>query len=291
MSFHRVFSASIVLIFANGVMAQGQDPVSVGFLHKFNANIDNGSEVSIDRWNANVGVPIYKENGKFVALTGNFSIDDYQFSGTFDPWDTVHKFGVGVPISWKVGDKWNWSSVLRAGASYESDAEFNESLTYGVVSSINYKWSENLTIGPGISVFSQLEDDASVFPILSIRWKLSDELALSTGPSEGASDGANIFLRYDVAQNWSLLSGLYYQNNRFRLSENSSASSEGVGEETTLAVYGVAKYFPNEDISISVIGGLSFGNEYNLFNISGDEIIEEDGDAAPFAGLRVSYEF
>ena len=53
----------------------------------------------------------------------------------------------------------------------------------------------------------------------------------------------------------------------------------------------MAKYFPNDQFSVSLIGGLSFGNEYNLFDIDGDEVDEQDADATPFLGVRVSYEF
>jgi len=270
---------------------QGSEPVSIGFSHKFNGDLDDGSQLAVNRWSLNAGVPVYRENGSFIALSASLAYDQYDFSGDFDPWSEVHKHSIGVPVIWKLNEKWTWASVFRVGASWEQGADIGESLTYGGVSSINYKFSDTLTLGPGIHYFSELEDDASLFPILSIRWQITDDLYLGTGPSDGAGSGANVFLKYNLNQNWDLLTGLYYQSERLRLDEASQVAPSGVGEETSFALYGVVKYFPQETFSFSVIGGLTFANEYGLFDESGNELEIQEGDMTPFIGIRMNYEF
>jgi hypothetical protein len=274
------------------VFGQGKDPVSVGFLHKIKGDIDNGSEVSIDRWSANAGLPIFKDDaGSFAAFSATYSIDIYDFTGAFQPWEEVRMFSVGLPVHWRINDKWRWASVLRFGSALEDGAETSDSYTWGVVTSIDYRVNDSLVIGPGISYFERLEDDASVFPILSIRWDFADKWQLATGPSEGANSGANVFVKYDACDKWDFIGGLFFQNNRFRLSSSNAAAPDGVGEESTVAVYGVAKYYASETFSLSLMAGMSLGNEYNLFDNVGTSLVEVDADATPFVGFRANYEF
>ncbi len=279
------------VIGSSALYAQGREPVSVGYQHKFNAGIDGGSDVEVDRWSVNLGLPLYNNEGSFAALSVNYGYDDYRFSGEFSPWSEVTKIGLGVPIFWKLNEKWRWATILRGGVAYESGADKSDAFTYGVVSSFDYKVSDTLTIGPGISFFKQFEHDSSVFPIVSIKWNITDKFLLSTGPSEGANAGANISLKYDYNTHWDFYSGFYFQSNLFRLSESSEVASDGIGEEKSVAVYAVAKYKMSDHFSCSIIGGLSFANEYNIFDEDGEEVQELDGDSAPFIGIRANLEF
>lgn len=285
------FLISNYIIFTSSAFAQGREPVSAGFQHKFSGDIDGGSEVSVDRWSINAGVPLYKKDGSFAALSISYAFDDYSFSGSYSPWSDVTKIGLGVPVFWQINERWRWASIFRGGVAYEDGADVGDAFTYGVVSSFDYKVSDSLTIGPGISFFKQFEYESSVFPILSIKWDITDKWLLSTGPSEGASAGANVSLKYDYNRNWDFYSGVFYQSNLFRLSESSQLAPDGIGQEVGVALYGVAKYRANERFSCSVIGGLSFGNEYNLYDSKGRDIEERDGDTTPFIGIRGNLEF
>lgn len=290
MRFIGIYSASVFLYGTSFLLGQGSDPASVGFLHNFKADA-GGSEVSVSRFSVKGGLPVFKNEYAFVAFSATFATDSYNFEGDFNPWETIHRYSIGVPIFIDLDENWKWSTILRAGSAAEKSAKVSDSYTWGGVSSLNYKFSEDLTIGPGLSFFSQLEDDSSIFPILSVKWNFHEDWTLATGPSEGANSGANLYVNYSGLDRWELSSGVYYQNNRFRLSNDSTAAEDGVGEETSIALYGVAKYFPNDNISVSLISGISFGNEYNVFDNSGGSIQEESSENSAFVGLRLNYTF
>ncbi len=278
-------------ISATALSAQGKDPVSAGFMHQFSGDLDNGGEVSIDRWNVSFGAPLVKRTDGFIALTANLSYLDYHFSDTFDPWGEVRMASIGMPARFKLTDKWTLASVFRLGLAAETGADTDEAYTWGIVSSLDYKVNEKLTIGPGISFYKQLEDGDSVFPIISVRWDFADRWSLRTGPSEGANAGANIYVKHEYSDQWNFLAGVFAQNQQFRLSKTNATAPDGVGEETNVSVYGVVKYFASDKLSVSFIGGYSFGNEYNVFDATGATVTEQEGDAAPFVGVRLNYEF
>ena len=271
--------------------AQAKDPVSIGYLKKFNSDIGSNGSVSSHSWSLNTGLPLKKTDSLFVALSASYSIDEYDFDGGISPWDGFQKFSLSAPVIKDFQNNWKWASILTVGAAKEDGADFSDSITYGVVTSLTYQVNENLSIGPGISYFSRLEESASIFPILSIKWKLSDHWTLATGPSEGANSGANAYFKYTGLNQWNFLLGAYYQNNRFRLSQNSLSAPNGVGRDSVSAVYGVAKYFATETLSVSVVGGYSLSNQFEVLDQHGTELWSESSDNSAFLGVRVSYNF
>lgn len=271
--------------------AQSRDPVSVGYRENFRSDIGNSGSVSSNRWDFNTGLPLKKTDSLFIALAASYTRAEYDFEGTIDPWDGFQRFGITVPIIKDFENNWKWSSILTVASSKEDGADFNDSINYGAISSLTYQVNENLSIGPGIAYFSRLEDSASIFPILSIKWKISDNWSLATGPSEGADSGANAHLKYTGLNHWHFLLGAYHQNTRFRLSQTSTSAPNGVGRDRISAVYGVAKYFATDSISISVVGGYSLSNKFELLDQNGSELLSESSNNAPFVGVRVSYSF
>ena len=271
---------------------QQKDPVSAGILHRFAGDIDGGGEVSVARWDVNAGIPLVSGKSGFAALSVSHAVDSYDFSKGPDLWGRVSTTTLGLPFQYKVSDNWNWSSVLRLRSAVESGGKQTDSYTYGIVTSLNYRVSDTLVIGPGFGYFTQLEDSDSIYPIISVKWDFANRWRLSTGPSEGANSGANIYVQYDLSDSWDLLVGASYQNRRFRLSSTSALAVDGVGEDASASLYFVAKYAPQDkDLSVSLIAGFSTGQEYNLFTTTGATISETDADGAPFLGLRLSYDF
>jgi len=271
--------------------AQGKDPVSMGYLAEFSADIDSGGEMSTDRWDISGGLPVVNNDTHFAAVTLSYAYNDYQFSDTTKLWDDITQISLGVPWSWKFNDKWKWSSVVRIGSTRESGGDIDQSYNAGVVTSLNYKFNETLTLGPGFSCFSELEDSVSVIPILSIDWKFANDWRLSTGPSAGANSGANVYLNYVLNEKWNFSAGVYFQNQRFRLSSDSIVAADGVGEESYIAAYAVAQYAPTDHLALSLIGGWGFARELTVYDDTGSELLEEDLGNSPFAGMRISYKF
>ncbi|MDB9741619.1 DUF6268 family outer membrane beta-barrel protein [Akkermansiaceae bacterium] len=282
---------TLALISKGFIFAQASDPVSLGFLSKFNSDLDSSNSVSVNHASLKTGLPLKKTDSVFVALSATYVTEEYDFDGDFQPWDDFQQLSIGIPVFIDFSDDWKWSSIYSVASSKEQGADFNDSLSYGVVTSLNYRYSDTLTIGPGFGLYSQIEDSASIYPIISLNWQITPDWKLATGPSEGASSGANLYLQYSALDRWNFTAGAYYQSNRFRLSSSSDASTNGVGETEVTAAYAVAKYRAHDSFSVSLIAGLSVGDSYELSNSSGRKLREESTDAATFVGVRVNYNF
>lgn len=285
-----LFLLSSVIAIHTSAEAQSTDPVSLSYFYRPNISVGNG-ELKVQKLTLNSGMPLYKSEKAVVVLTASYSYFNYDFDIDVDGWNAVHRTGVGMPVIFTLNDSWKWATVFRASLSRADEASFSDSLTYGAVSSLSYQVSENLSIGPGVSIFTQLEDSVSIAPILSLKWQVNDDWLVATGPSEGASSGANVYARYTGIDKWQFNVGSYYQNDRFRLSNSFESAPNGVAEDKAISVYFVAKHFFTSGISASAFIGSSVLNSYSLLDGKGKELWERSSDGSVFTGFRVSYEF
>lgn len=290
-----VMAKGLVTLFTIGLvtslLGQSDDPVSVGYIHKFKGDLDGGGDVTFDRYYAKVGALLHQDDDLFVALGAGYVVDRHDFAPIWDAWGTIRHATLSTPIRWKMNDSWTWSSVVSVGSSAESGADRGDSYNWSLVTSWDYKYSDTLSFGPGFSYVDEIEDSASIFPIVSLRWQMTDRLLLSTGPTEGVNSGANVFVRYDYDDKWGFTGGISYTNSRFRLSRNNWMQPNGVGEESYGVVYGIAKYRAAETLSVSFIAGYMFTGEYVVHDSNGNETGTRDTDAAPVLGVSLNYEF
>lgn len=287
--------------FAFGASAQSpqnRSPFSFGYLHDFKSDIDGGGEVSNDFFYARAGVPLYRSEGRVIALSAGYNFNSYKFDGgtagsfaALDPWDKVHTFRLGLPVKWDFGSDWTFFGLPSIRSTGESGASFGDSISGGIITGFSYRFSERLTIGPGVGYTGQIEDDASVFPVIFVDWKFADGWSLSTGPTVGATLGPGLALNWDVSDRVRLSFGARYEKLRFRLDEDSRAAPGGVGEDRSIPVFGAITYQPGDHWRMSLVGGVGFGNELTLDDAGGREVSQRDYDPSPFLGLNFAWTF
>ncbi|NNC87013.1 MAG: hypothetical protein HKN82_00980 [Akkermansiaceae bacterium] len=292
-----LFSASI-----GGAPAQGpsnSSPLSFGYLHDFQSDVDGGGEVSSDFFYLRGGVPLYRDEGSIIAFSAGYSFNSYDFGGGaagsfagLAPWSEVHTYRLGLPIIWDIsGSDWIFFGLPTIRSTGESGADFGDTITGGVITGFAYRFSERLTLGPGIGYVGQLEDDASIFPVIFVEWQFAEGWSLSTGPSAGSTLGPGVALNWDVNDRLRLSVGARYEKLRFRLDEDSPAAPGGVGEDRSIPVYGAITCQPGDHWRLSLLAGVGLGNELRLDNAAGTGIIQSDYDPSPFLGVDVSWTF
>jgi len=300
-SFKRLsFVLFLAFIAVSNAHSQGskRDPISAGYVYHFKTNIDGGGDVATHFFNGRVGVPLLRGDGKIIALSGSYRFNGYDFSGgssqsiaALNPWENIHTVQLGLPIKWDFAENWSFFGIPAIRSVGESGASFSDTLSGGVITGVSYKFGDRLTLGPGIGYISQIEDSASIFPVIFVNWKITDSLALSTGPGSGATLGPGLALNWQVTESTRMSFGARYEKLRFRLDDDNRASSSGVGEDRAIPVYAAVSFVSGKGWNVSMLGGVSFGGRLDLSDQSGSSIIKQDYDPSPFLGLSASFSF
>ena len=98
-------------------------------------------------------------NEKFaIGLGLLYNLHDFRFAGVnaiplADPWDTVVRYGVAIPLVYAISDQWRLIAVPIGQFAGETGAKWGSSLVYGGVASVNYNWGKANFIGLGVGGF------------------------------------------------------------------------------------------------------------------------------------------
>jgi hypothetical protein len=273
--------------------------VGGGYLHQFDADIDGGGSVAVDRGYGVVGSRFEISPAVSLGLRVAWEGGWYHFDGASpltlgtgsNPWHSVQGIQVGAQLGWRLDDRWSLSTGIFGGAAGEPDADAGDALSFGGSVGVAWRANDQLTIGGGVLVASQLEDDALVIPLLTIDWQITDHLRLSNvaGP-EAYPTGAGIELVCEAWEAWEFGIGGRWESRRFRLDDRGPAPN-GVGEDQGLGLWLRAGVRPTAALRIDLLLGLMVAEEFELDDRNGNRLAKTDVDPAPFIAGFLSYEF
>jgi hypothetical protein len=266
-----------------------------GYVHQFDADIDNGGSFDVNRWVIQGGVGYTTTNQTNIRLALGYGFDGYNFSGSrglggLDPWEDIHSWRISVPIRWRFKERWSAFVMPTLRWAGENGASAGDSFFGGGIVGFAYRLSDRLTLGPGLGVFSQIEDNASVFPILIIDWKITDTLSFGIGSGLGATQGPGLALNWRPLEKWTFSLGGRYEKQRFRL-DDSGVAPGGVGEERSFPIFLSANYRFNRHLQASAVGGVGLAGRLSLEDKNGRGIRKEDHDPAGFLGVTLRFRF
>lgn len=298
-----VFGLSWVLIGSPAGLAQdGQVEIQSGNLRfvvdggyelTFDTDIDDSSEFNLSTTYITLAVQSQPTDDLSVMLSFDYTIDDYDFDGSsgiggLDPWDDIHTQTIKLTFTHQIANDWRIFGGPIAVFSRESGASFEDSDSYGGFVGFSYSASASFTIGGGFGLLDRLEDDSDrSLPIIILNWQLRPDLRLSSSSNTRRS---GLELVYDLDDTIELAIGAAYEYSRFRLDDDGPAP-DGIGELTSLPITARATFTMNDNLNLTVLGGLRVGGEITLENSDGDEISEEDFDNSIFAGVSFSIRF
>ena len=275
--------------------------VAGGDIYQFGTDINGGGSYSVNRTFLGAGM----EFEYSPALTLDFDIgmewDDYDFSGPGDftapaagePWDSVFDLTLSAVSRWKLDD--NWRMILGGFVRWsgESDADFAEAFSGGVVFGGAYVFSDDLSLGVTALVTTQIEDGLLWIPSPVVDWRINRQWFISNmrGPvTYPASLGLEIV--YYLNENMNLSLGGRYEYRRLRLNDDGPAAiRNGVGGERTFPVWVRFEWRPIEQIRLHVLAGMNFGQQLELENSRGSLLSKEDTDPSPFIGCFLDFKF
>ena len=273
---------------------------SAGNLWQFNGDINGGGQFSVNRTYAQAAFE-HTVSPQFSWGAGLATeVDAYDFSGNgaFNtaaggtPWTTTVDLTLKTSMKLNLNRKWQIRASVFCGWAGEHDAVFDDSFTVGAILGVAYRFNDTLTLGFGSLISDRLEDDLLVIPSVIVDWKITPKLTLSN--VRGAASyptGAGAELVYAFDRSLSLSLGARYEYRRFRLDgEGAPPTQGGVGTERSFPTWLRLEYKPAPNIRLHLVGGISFGEQLELQNRTGETLAEQDVDPMPFiaffAGIR-----
>jgi hypothetical protein len=266
-----------------------------GAVYQFDTDLDDGGSYNTTRLTIQAGSGYSWDPQTNVSFSLGYSYDGYDFSGnggfvSLTPWEDIHTISFGVPMRFGMDDHWTVFLIPSIRSTGESGANFDETVTGGVLGGFSYRFNDRLTIGPGIGVISQLEESATVIPIVIVDWKITDKWSLDTGRGLGATLGPGLTLNYQPNRMWQFGVGGRYGKLRFRLEEKGTTGG-GVGEDSSFPLFASCTYNANPKTNISLVGGLELAGELKLEDKDGRAVKEESYDTGIFLGLTFNTRF
>jgi hypothetical protein len=265
-----------------------------GALHQFDADMDDDSRFSVNRYFLQAGMTYAANSGSSVSVAVGYGQDHYDFSGNggfslLSPWKTVHSLRLSAPIRWGLDRNWVIYFVPTLRTAAESGADWGDAMFGGGFAGFTYRFSDRLTIGPGIGAIRQIED-SSIFPVLLIDWNITDEIALQTGRGLGATLGPGLLISWTPTPKWSFGISGRYEKLRFRLDKEGMVP-RGIGDDRAFPVLAGVTYRFSRDAQVRFSGGVDLGGRLRLEDEGGGLVLEEDHDAVPVIAASFRFRF
>lgn len=264
---------------------------------------DNGSFTQA-RYGASglVAHPITGTN-LFLTHALAYEYDQYDFTDQFNvrhagqsipasPWSDTQLLSYTLQANYYLDKNWNVFGGPIVGLSWENGADVGNAWNCGGLAGAGYHASQNFDIGIGAILTSGLEEDLRVLPLVQVHWKISDTWTLgNVRPEPGLRGTAGLELAWQFAPRWTVAGGGAYDVRRFRLADDQTVESGGVGQNSSFPIYARLLYKLDDHWSFSAIGGAAFGGQLQVLNDSGHKIGDVNYDLAPFVAISAGYRF
>ena len=257
------------------------------------SDIDDGSEFEFSTANFNISMQTNLSADLQLTLKLDYTIDDYDFGGpsglgALDPWEDIHTQEIGLIFTRQLGNDLTIFGGPIAVFSRESGATFNKSDVYGGIIGMTYTASSTLTLGGGLGLIDELEDASlRFFPVIILNWELKPDLHVVSN-TDSSRAGLEIVYNYSKTIDLSVGAGTEFK--RFRLDDDGVAP-DGVGEMTSNPIWTKATFHLEDNMDVSLTGGMRMNGEIRLEDDNGTKLNKEDFDSEFFIGASISVRF
>jgi hypothetical protein len=261
-------------------------------IYQFESDFDHGGSFSVQRYSFNFDTSTPVTNSLRAGISLGYDFEKYDFSGTTAfagaaPWSDIHRFSIGLPVSYRMSDSWSLFVSPQVEWYGESGVDdWGDALGYGAVFAVSYRVSPGLTLGAGAGVFSRMEETRG-FPYIAIDWKITEELRLANPFRTSPSGPAGLELSYRISDRWEIAAGGAYRSFRFRLDDGGVAPN-GIGEADSTVGYARLTYRMGRDLKLDLYGGAAFNGKMRIADRNGNELGSDDFDTAPMAALSLT---
>ena len=297
-----LFCAALLVTFnAPGVQAQPAGPrdanrtvhsFSFSPIYQFESDFDGGGSFRVQRYAFNFDTSTPVTNSLRTGISLGYHFEKYDFSGTTafagaDPWSDIHRFSAGLPVSYRMTDRWSLLVAPQAEWYGESGVDnWDDAFGYGAVFAVSCRIRPGLTFGVGAGVFRRTEETKG-FPYIAVDWKITEDLRLSNPFRTSPSGPAGLELSYRISDRWEIGVGGAYRSFRFRL-DDSGVAPDGIGEVESTVGYARLTCRVGRDLNLDLYGGAAFNGKMRIAGSNGNELGSDDFKTAPMMALSLT---
>jgi len=293
--------AALMLLFAHGKSAQASDGAHLGDwsgsfstsrTEQADADLDSGGEVGLSRsafalsarrqWSPRIGI-----GASFRYEYNGWDFSDPAAFGGIAPWQDIHRASLGFQLRAKLNDNWQLIAAPTLQYAGEDGAKSSDAMSYGAALAFSRKYGTDLSVGFGAAVLHDI-DETKIRPYLAVSWQIDEHWRLGNPEAAGPAGLAGFELGYRRNERWDFGAGFGFSEYRFLLDDRGPTAG-GVGESRSLPLYGRISYRPNTLMRFDAYAGSSFNNRVRVEYGDGRGTVSEDYDAAPIAGIAVTF--
>ena len=282
---------------AGGPPAAPPRSAGIGYIHQFDASLDNGGSMSVDRFYGSYSARLFTAEDFSFTLAMGYEFGWYHWNdsplGTEKPWSSVNLFGLQARGAFRVAPDWMATVAGLFGLAGETDADAGSSIYGGGLASVAYAPNPDLVLGLGVLGVTQIENPPIVIPVPVVHWHFADEWVLSTIRRPPASPFVGIDLAWEPQGSKADLSlGIGWQQRRFRLGPSSDpTTSNGVGLDQTWAAFATVGYDVTPGLRIDGLIGVQFLESLELQDSQGNKQRDANVDPNALLGVFLTWQF
>jgi hypothetical protein len=264
--------------------------VAITPVTEINADLDLGGDVSVTGALTRIGTSTALGGGARAGVSFSYDYLDYSFSsptafGGVAPWGVVQRYGVSVPLQFRVAGDWMLGVSPSADWFRENGAQTSDALAWGAIFSATRLFADGNRIGLGVGAYDQIEE-TSVIPFLIVDWRLGERWRLINPFQSGPTGGAGLELDYQFSPEFSVGLGFSFREYRFRLSEDGPVPN-GIGEQRGRPIFLRGTYTFGPSIALHMYAGVVTAGKLLVEDRNGNLLREEDFDPAPLLALSL----
>ncbi len=266
----------------------------VSAYYVFETGLDQGGDFSVTGLLGSLDV-LHQFTPAFAAgVSLRYGYEDWDFAGTpgafrDTPWGDIHRPSVGFVFTYAPNDDLRFLAVPTVQWAYEQGASTGDALKGGAIFAATRKFSPTLSLGFGIGVFDELEK-TRVFPFVLLDWQINERLRLGNPFRAGPAGGAGLELAYKFDDAWEVAAGGTWRSYRFRL-DRDGPYPDGIGESRGVPLFLRTSYSVTRDARLDFLAGVLVGGKLIVSDSNGNDIAEDDHDAAPIVGITLRTRF
>lgn len=204
--------------------------------------------------------------------------------GVRDPWEELHRVGVGFSHDEMVSETWGYFVSGQATAAFEE--EMDDSFGFGGWGGLLYRvrsWETTFRLG---AAYSWDEVTSRVLPIVGFSWRNPGARGLS------ASLGIPVTAAtYRVSEAFAIRAGLAFDFDTYRLADDSPVSSAGYLESEYIGGEVSLLFNLSPAVRLDVSGAWFFDSQLTLHDSDGENGVEYDVDPGAAARVGLSFSF
>lgn len=246
-------------------------------------------DVQVSRLRASIGlgIPIADRSNLDITFDNEWSFYDFSEPSGFgakQPWDDTWERGLRLVFSTQQTERLAWFIGGDINAASEYGADLSDSLTYGGLGGVRYKFADSFVAGLGIYARTRLESDAIFLPYIAFLWNIAPQWSLSS------QNGRSVRFAYHASEALAIFLEGGYESREYRLDDEGPAP-DGIGKDRKVPVALGAQWHITPKLTFTGKAGAYAWQRYRLDDKDGSKISEFEADAAPFFALELRLVF